>query len=96
MHMNIRTILIAGSLSLLALSPLQAQTEAVVEPAVVETPKPAAKTDAVQTTDAPATENKEARSEAAAPAPVQSDKDRNVTMSVGTILLVLLLIIILL
>jgi hypothetical protein len=68
--MNIRTLLIAGSLSLLTLSPALAQTETAIAPIIVEAPKPAAKTDAVQTTDAPATERKDARSDAAAPAPV--------------------------
>jgi len=94
--MNIRTILFAGSLCLLTLSPLQATTPAnnaivSVESNVnknidqlesVELPKKAAATES----------NKDATSEKA----VQSDMNRNVTMSVGTIIVVLLLIIILL
>ncbi len=90
--MNIRTILIAGSFCLLTLSPLQATTPATNAIATVES-KVDQKIEQVDSVVLPKAETpKEATSEKA----VQSDMDRNVTISVGTIIVILLLIIILL
>ena len=94
--MNIRTILFAGSMCLLTLSPLQATTPAINAVATVES-KVNKNIDQLESVELPkkadATESsKDATSEKA----VQSDMNRNVTMSVGTIIVILLLIIILL
>lgn len=92
MHMNIRTILFAGSLCLLTLSPLQATTPAIEGITTIETKVADKKTDQLKPVQATKAETNEVTSEKAVP----SDMNSNVTMSVGTIIVILLLIIILL
>ena len=93
--MNIRTILFAGSLCLLTLSPLQATTPANNAIATVET-KVDQKIEPLDSVELPKKAATESSKDAASEKAVQSDMDRNVTMSVGTIVIILLLVIILL
>lgn len=88
--MNIRTILFAASLCLLSLSPLQATTPTLDAVATIETKV------IEQKTETPITATPEAPKEATSEKAVPAEMNSNVTMSVGTIIIILLLVIILL
>ncbi len=93
-YMNIRTILIAGSLCLLTLSPLQATTPAPQGIATVESKVADQKID--QLVPVETKKAAESRQEAASDKAIPAAMDSNVTLSVGTIIIILLLVIILL